>query len=114
MTLATGLVFPETGRNIVGNGSKPPTGCYRTWWRALFSREEVDNNDVIQSTSNNVVVVKAPTDKVIQQRWTVLLPKNPFFGILIIFHKDAALVLFLSSIFYATYYCIQASIPVIF
>ncbi|KFZ22758.1 hypothetical protein V502_02760 [Pseudogymnoascus sp. VKM F-4520 (FW-2644)] len=91
------------------NGSKPPTGCYRTWWRALFSREEVDDNDVIQSTSNNVVFVKVPRDKVIQQRWTVLLPKNPFFGIRIIFHKDAALVLFLSS-----YYCIQASILVIF
>ncbi|KFZ01817.1 hypothetical protein V500_00600 [Pseudogymnoascus sp. VKM F-4518 (FW-2643)] len=77
-------------------------------------REEVDDNEVIQSASNNVFVVKAPRDKVIQQRWTVLLLKNPFFGIRIIFHKDAALVLFLSSIFYATYYCIQASIPAIF
>ncbi|OBT59059.1 hypothetical protein VE04_00971 [Pseudogymnoascus sp. 24MN13] len=114
MTLATGLVFPETGRNIVGNGSTPPTGCYRTWWRALFSQEGGNDDEAIRSASNNVFVVEAPRDKAIQHRWTVLLPKNPFFGIRIIFYKDAALVLFLSSIFYATYYCIQASISVIF
>jgi MFS family permease len=114
MTLATGLVFPETGRNIVGNGSIPPRGCHRAWWDVLCGRQEGDHDEVIRRASNNLPIVEAPKAKTIQQRWMVLLPKNPFLGIRIIFHKDAALVLFLSSIFYATYYCIQASIPVIF
>jgi hypothetical protein len=30
------------------------------------------------------------------------------------FYKDTALVLFMASIFYATYYCVQTSIPVIY
>jgi MFS family permease len=114
MTLSIGLVFFETGRNIVGNGSKPPEGIYKTWWASIFNRKESRSNEVFKIASNHVSVDEVVEDKSAKQHWRALLPKNPFFGIRIIFHKDAALILFLSSIFYASYYCIQASIPVIF
>ena len=39
---------------------------------------------------------------------------NPFKAILLCLHRDTAAVLSISAVYYATYYCIQASIPALF
>lgn len=114
MTLSIGVAFFETGRHIVGNGSQLPKGIYKTWWEALFNRRARDHDEAKQNANEAVSTDETTRGKSTKQRWKALLPKNPFFGIRILFYKDAAFVLFLSSIFYASYYCIQASIPVIF
>jgi MFS family permease len=111
ITLTIALVFPETGRNIVGNGSIAPTGWYRTWWRILTKRISNEHGvSRLPSVGNGTNVEINRT----RSRWKVLIPRNPFFGVRIMFYKDTAFILFMASIFYATYYCVQTSIPVIY
>jgi hypothetical protein len=112
MTLAIALVFPETGRSIVGNGSKSPTGWHRTWWQIL-SKGIASARDEFNKSSNGDGS-NSENLKRTWRRWEVLVPRNPFFGVRIMFYKNTALVLFMASIFYATYYCVQTSIPVIY
>jgi MFS family permease len=44
--LLIGFVQPETGRTVVGNGSVPAKGLWRTWWSLLFAwgkkKEEIE------------------------------------------------------------------------
>ncbi|CAN9391776.1 unnamed protein product [Alternaria alternata] len=89
------LVFPETGRNVVGNGSVATP----IWNRPLF-----------QSRRQQELAVPAG-----ERSWRKrnLIP-NPFKALLVCFHRDTAAVLSISAVYYAAYYCIQASIPVIF
>lgn len=114
VTVAIALVFPETGRNIVGNGSIPATGWHRSWWTILIkwvgNRHERFRSPISTSESGTNLGARNETSS----RWRAIIPQNPFFGIRIMFYKDTALILFMASIFYATYYCVQTSIPVIF
>jgi MFS family permease len=82
--------FPETCRNIVGNGSKPPRGINASLL-ALLSR------------STSPKSIKAP-------RCRLRHIPNPFPCLLIIFHKDTALILAVNAIFYVNYICLQASL----
>lgn len=99
------MIFPETARNIVGNGSiaprvlnRPllplslPTSCRRT-----------DRRDNVRADRTGSAI----------PRRKLGIP-NLLESLRIIFYRDAALVLFVSAIFYAAYYCIQASIPNLF
>ncbi|KAI4906412.1 hypothetical protein J4E90_010631 [Alternaria incomplexa] len=90
-----GIVFPETGRNVVGNGS-----IAAPKWNRPF----------LQSSRQRQLV--APDE---QRDWKKrsLIP-NPFKALLVCFHRDTAAVLSISAVYYAAYYCIQASIPAIF
>lgn len=88
-------VFPETGRNVVGNGSIVAP----KWNRPLLQVRHQRG----QATHINLE----------SWRKRKLVP-NPFKALLVCFHLDTGAVLSISAVYYAVYYCIQASIPTIF
>lgn len=96
------LFFPETARSIVGNGSVPaPHGINRA--PLFFPRRP--------STAEEEDGVAAQKSK--PQKLTFWFP-NLFKSLKIVFYKDAALVLWMSAMYYTAYYCVQASIPNLF
>ena len=106
-------VLPETGRNIVGNGSIPAVGWARPWCSTVFKGRKASStrqgdNRVI---GDNPDVVKKPNSG---KKPNTLKIANPLACLRIIFWKDTALCLWLSASFYAVYYCIQASLSSIF
>lgn len=107
---AIGWSFPETGRNVVGNGSLQAKGWGRTWWTILrnYSRESAVTNigEDKGPRSNN-----EEPDRPSKRRFKIT---NPLACLRIIFWRDTALVLWISASFYAIWYCIQASIPSIY
>ena len=107
---AIGWGFPETGRNVVGNGNLQVEGWSRTWWSILrnYSRKsEVTNISEDKGARSNNKEPGRPTNR----RFKIA---NPLACLRIIFWKDTALVLWISASFYAIWYCIQASIPSIY
>ncbi|KAL2041705.1 hypothetical protein N7G274_005489 [Stereocaulon virgatum] len=99
--LALILFLPETSRKLVGNGSVEPTG----WNRTLVSLFHSPRGRVTGRLPDKHFASR-PTEK-------LTLP-NPFHSLRLIFHKDTALVLSVSAIYYTVYYCVQASLPGIF
>jgi multidrug resistance protein len=90
-----GLVFPKTGRKVVGNGS-----VVAPKW----------NRPLLQSSRQRKLIATGE-----QRPWNKrsLIP-NPFKALLVCFHRDTAMVLSISAVYYAAYYHVQASIPAIF
>jgi multidrug resistance protein len=90
------LVFPETARSIVANGSIPAHGINKA--PLFFPHRPLDEDKTSEQT---------------RRRLTFRLP-NPFKSLKLVFYKDAAMVLWMSAIYYTAYYCVQASIPTLF
>jgi predicted MFS family arabinose efflux permease len=84
------VAFPETCRIIVGNGSQSPRGINANLLTLLLRRKSTRT-------------IKAPRPKLHH------IP-NPFPCLLIVFHKDTALILAVNAIFYVNYICLQASL----
>jgi energy-coupling factor transporter transmembrane protein EcfT len=87
------VAFPETCRNIVGNGNQTPRGINKNVL-SLLSKPKSRNAS------------KAPRIKLHH------IP-NPFPCLLIIFHKDTALILAINALFYVSYICLQASLSLL-
>ncbi|KAH7345817.1 major facilitator superfamily domain-containing protein [Pyrenochaeta sp. MPI-SDFR-AT-0127] len=89
------VVLPETGRKLVGNGSVAAA----KWTRPLLlprpPREQATRNGSDTRRKRNCF-------------------PNPFKAVFICFYLDTSVVLIISAVYYAVYYCIQASIPAIF
>jgi MFS family permease len=104
--LLAGFTLPETARNVVGNGTQPAHGVWRTWW-SLFRgkeqqwRKESEAND---GTEKPLQVDGKPT-------WR---PLCAFASLRIILYPDAAAVLWMVASSYSVYYTFQVAIPVIF
>jgi hypothetical protein len=96
------MIFPETARNIVENGSVAPRVLNRPLLPLSLptSCRRTDRRDNVWADRTGSAI----------PRRKLGIP-NPLESLRIIFYRDAALVLFVSAIFYAAYYCIQASIP---
>ncbi|KAF2759865.1 MFS general substrate transporter [Pseudovirgaria hyperparasitica] len=89
-------VFPETGRSVVGNGSIAAPA----WNRPLVqTRTQRKRHEAVDVTVPGQPQFVAP---------------NPFKALLVCFHKDTSVVLTISAVSYAVYYCVQASIPEIY
>jgi hypothetical protein len=105
------LTVPETGRNVVGNGSVPPQGWNMTvleWLR--LRREERSGNALSRSdTAEGRRLAQAELAKGRQLRWP-----NPLKTIYIIMEKDMAAVLFYNSLIYTAFYDVMASLPNLF
>jgi predicted MFS family arabinose efflux permease len=84
------VAFPETCRNIVENGSKSPRGINASLLALLSQNKSSDT-------------AKAPKPKLHH------IP-NPLPCLLIVLHKDTALILAVNAIFYVNYICLQASL----
>ena len=88
--------LPETARSVVGNGSLPAKGLYRTAFSKLTPTETIKTSEPIKT-------------KIPNRKKRSLIP-NPLACLRILFYKDSAIVLYCNGINYATYCCIQASL----
>lgn len=111
--LAIGWALPETGRNVVGNGSIPTTGWIRrTWWSLLIGsiikrkgrQNTADLEGSVQDESER------PRERSQKGSWFKKIG-NPLTCLRMVFFPDSAPVLWMSASFYAVYYCVQTSIP---
>lgn len=108
---AIGWTFPETGRNVVGNGSVNAKGWRKTWWAALRDYTRKKRETINIGEGEGARGGSEEPDK--SKKWRLRIA-NPLACLRIIFWKDTALVLWISASFYAIWYCIQASIPSIY
>jgi MFS family permease len=103
--LLSGFTLPETARNVVGNGTKPAHGIWRTWLSVLSGRTKRKDGEC-DSTEKTAEVDWKTTR---QHLATALLA-----SFRISLYPDAALVLWMVAWSYSVYYTIQVAIPVIF
>lgn len=92
------LFFPETARDVVGNGSIPP----KKWNKPLigyFYRQKT-------TPDGEQVPVNTPKRK-------IGFP-NPFKALMIVFQKDTSIILFSNALLFAGFYDVSASIPSIY
>jgi multidrug resistance protein len=99
----SGLVFlllvvflPETNRQLVGNGNKKPTGLN------VSLSEQLQRSK--HSRYENGPLMQRPIFRV----------PNPLTSLVLIFHRDAAIILATNAVFYMKYSCVQASLASLF
>lgn len=105
------LTVPETGRNVVGNGSIPPQGWNMSIIEWLRFRKEAKNENGL-SRSETAEGRRLAQDELARGR--KLRWPNPLKTVHIIMEKDVALVLFYNSLIYTAFYDIMASLPQLF
>jgi MFS family permease len=99
------ILLPETARGIVGNGTvRPPA-----WRRPLLS-VFIPSIPILKHGENSVSLFERPIDPTERPG---RIP-NPLRSVRVIFYKDSSLVLLISGVFYMIYYCLQASIALMF
>ena len=114
--LLIGMALPETARSVVGNGSVEVKGWRRTWWSILSgkrnnAKSRQDIEDVVRDNENERDVY---TGSKVDKEKKKLKMTSPWACLRILFWKDTALVLWMSSSPYAVWYCVQTSIPLIY
>lgn len=97
------LALPETSRVIVGNGSIPATGIYRTLTSILT---EWRNGRGKTEKANEAPILERTTSR-------SLLP-SPIDCLKLFLLGDVAMVLVCNAIYYTIYCCIQASLSTLF
>ena len=99
---------PETGRNIVGDGSIPPQGwnmCLLNYLALRKSTQTLNQGTISEEK-------KALGGKLSARRR--LRCPNPLKAFHVLMEKDVAIVLFFNSIVYTSYYCVTTSLPSLF
>lgn len=105
------LTVPETGRNVVGNGSVPPQGWNRTvleWYQEHKAEKALDGLSR-STTAEGRRLAQEELARGRKLRWP-----NPLKTIHIIMEKDMAVVLFYNALIYTAFYDVVASIPQLF
>jgi len=104
------ITFPETGRNVVGNGSVPPQG----WNMSLlnyFETRKIEHDDSLNRTVSRQEKRLAQADLASKRK--LRLP-NPLRTVHIILEKDVGILLLYSSLVYTAFYDVAASLPSLF
>lgn len=108
------LCVPETGRNVVGNGSVPPQGWNMTLLDYFAQRKSEKAfaasgalSRTVSKEENRLAQAQLASQR--HLRWP-----NPFKTIHIIMEKDVAVVLFYNALIYTAFYDVVASTPVLF
>jgi MFS family permease len=94
------VALPETSRAIVGNGSLPSKGIYRS-----FVPQLVEPRKLRAATSHGTCDGEMKTE--------FALP-NPLASLKLLRHLDIATVVFCNGMYYMIYCCIQASLSTSF
>lgn len=105
------LTVPETGRNVVGNGSVPPQCWNMTFleWLQLHKQETSGNGLSRSHTAEGRRLAQAELARTRKLRWP-----NPLKTIHIAMEKDMAVVLIYNALIYTAFYDIMASLPKLF
>lgn len=104
------ITFPETGRNVVGNGSIPPQGWNMSLLNYIKSREEHDEDGLRRKTSRQEK--EAARSKLARQR--KLRWPNPMKTLHIVVEKDVSIILLYNSVVYTAFYAMMSSLPSLF
>lgn len=102
------LTFPETGRNVVGNGSIPPQGWNMSLLNYLHVRKDAREAPPLQRTTSRD---SQRTAQLALARKRRLRFPNPLQSVHVIFEKDVGLLLFYNSLVYCAFYDVLASAP---
>lgn len=104
------LTFPETGRNVVGNGSIPPQGWNMSLLNYLQTRK-IEHNDVLSRTQSHQEKKAAQAELARKRklRWP-----NPLKTVYIILEKDVGMLLLYNALVYTAIYDVTASMPSLF
>jgi MFS family permease len=105
------LTVPETGRNVVGNGSVPPQGWnmnFLEWWH-LHKQERSGGGLSRSATAEGRRLAQADLARGRKLRWP-----NPLKTARIIIEKDLSVLLFYNALIYTAFYIIISSIPQLF
>ncbi|KAI7341077.1 MFS general substrate transporter [Hortaea werneckii] len=102
------LIFPETGRNVVGNGSVQPQG----WNMSLinyvqYRKAQKDTNALSRTVSRE----SQRTAQLALAKHRRLRIPNPLNALHLLLEKDVSLLLFYNSIVYCAFYDVMASAP---
>lgn len=95
------ITFPETGRNVVGNGSIPPQGWNMSLLNYLHVRHDTEAQHI--ETRRSAQAALASNRK--------LRFPNPLAVLPVILEKDVAMLLFYNSLIYCAFYDVMASFP---
>ncbi|KAI1752250.1 major facilitator superfamily domain-containing protein [Xylaria castorea] len=136
--LLIGWTMPETGRSVVGNGAVEAQGIWATWWQLMRSglrrrhlgARDASSGDLEEASKKSHMdsgIDSKPASKTDPEPISAaddsnagktgrgkLSAPNPLPSVRLIFHRDTALILWLCATPYAVWYCIQASIPLIY
>lgn len=106
------LFFPETGRNVVGNGSIPPQGWNMSLMNYISARRAAKHErpGLTRTTTNESK--RAERDRLAATR-KLRIP-NPLNTLRLVFEKDTGLLLLYNSLVYTAFYDVTASIPYLF
>jgi multidrug resistance protein len=105
--LLLGWTLPETGRSVVGNGTIPARGVWRTWGHC-FKRDTSQRSPTHHPDDQAHEVSTNPVGK-----GRLSFP-NPFVSIRLILYADTFLILWSAGSPYAVWYSVQTSIPIIY
>ncbi|MCJ1390036.1 hypothetical protein MMC18_002894 [Xylographa bjoerkii] len=104
------LSFPETGRNVVGNGSVPPPLWDTSLLSYLKTRHHPRNDPLTRTrTREDELAAQAALAATRKLR----LP-NPLKTIHIILEKDVGLILLYNAIVYTAFYDVMSTLPSLF
>ena len=99
--------FPETGRNVVGNGSIPPPAWNMSLLNYLKSRR-IEHDDALSRTVSRQEKKAARAELASRRklRWP-----NPLKTVHIILEKDVGMILLYNALIYTAFYDVTASLP---
>ncbi|KAF2437894.1 MFS general substrate transporter [Karstenula rhodostoma CBS 690.94] len=103
------LFFPETGRNVVGNGSIPPQSFNMSllnYLQARKARKAYGENELTRAVSRD-------EQQALARKRKLRIP-NPLGTLKVIGQKDAGLLLFYNSLVYTAFYTVISSAPYLF
>ena len=101
------ISFPETGRNVVGNGSIPPPIWNMSLLNYLKSRR-IEHDDALSRTVSRQENKAAQAELASRRklRWP-----NPLKTVHIILEKDVGMILLYNALIYTAFYDVTASLP---
>lgn len=108
--MLAGVSFPETGRNVVGDGSIPPQGWNMSLLNYMDTRKATDNLALSHKPSQQAVkVAQSELAAKRKLRWP-----NPLKTIQIILEKDVGVVLLFCGLLFTGLYTVMATVPSLF
>ncbi|KAK5119583.1 hypothetical protein LTR85_007412 [Meristemomyces frigidus] len=102
------LTFPETGRNVVGNGSIAPQGWNMSLLNYLRVRKARRETAPLERTTTRES--QRTAQQALAKTRKLRIP-NPLHCVKVILEKDVALLLFYNSLVYCAFYDVMASAP---
>ncbi|KAI9889865.1 MAG: hypothetical protein M1814_004700 [Vezdaea aestivalis] len=102
------ITFPETGRNVVGNGSIPPQTWNVSLMHYLHLRQLAKQEDPLSRTTSHQS--RLDEQSALSKQRKLRIP-NPLKAIHIVFEKDVGLLLLFNSLVFVVFYDIGATLP---